>query len=471
MNDYTDIMIGLEVHVRLLTQTKLFCSCPNVEADEPNTNVCPICMGFPGTKPQLNEKAIELAATAALALNCTINPEISFSRKVYFYPDLPKNFQITQYESPVGTEGTLELNKTGRKIGISRVHIEEDPARLVHVGGDITNAAYVLVDYNRSGMPLIEIVTKPEIKSPEEARDAVATLAMMLSYLGVCDPSSESSIRVDANISIIGGKRVEIKNITGFANVEKALLFEIARQRQLKAQNIEVEQETRHFDELKKTTVSLRTKETEEDYGYIFEPDLVTYQLSKEYLASCETKLSELPSKRIERLVENFGIDEHYARIIVYEGKPFGDFFEECARKFGNRELLAKWSTGDLLKCLNYNKVDITSSKVTADKYISFLKLIDDNTITERFGKELIKEFVATGEDPQEILNRHKGGAAQDINKIVDEVIESNKKAVEDYKKGNQKALQFLVGQVLAKTDNSADPKTIIRLLSARVAQ
>ncbi|MGC8675905.1 MAG: Asp-tRNA(Asn)/Glu-tRNA(Gln) amidotransferase subunit GatB [Candidatus Micrarchaeia archaeon] len=470
MNDYSDVMIGLEVHVRLLTQSKLFCSCPNVEPEEPNSNVCPICMGFPGTKPVLNNKAVELATTAALALNCKINSTISFSRKVYFYPDLPKNFQITQYESPVGTEGTLQLSKSGKSIGISRVHIEEDPARLVHVGGDITSAEYALVDYNRSGMPLIEIVTKPELSTPGEARDAVATLAMMLGYLGVCDPSAESAIRVDANISLKGGKRTEIKNITGFANVEKALLFEIARQRQLRAQGIAIEQETRHFDETRKTTSSLRSKETEEDYGYIFEPDLNTYEIGEDYIAALEPALAELPSKRIEKLVDKYGIDAKLAKVVVYEGREFGDFFEKCADMFQNRNLLAKWSTGDLLKCLNYNKVSISASKVTPEKYVEFLNLIDKKIITERFAKELIKEFVATGAIPEDLANARVANAT-DLGKVVEEVISENAKAVADYKNGKREALQYLIGQVLRKTGNAADPKEITAMLDARVAQ
>ncbi len=366
----------------------------------------------------------------------------------------------------------MELSKTGKKIGISRVHVEEDPAKLVHVGGDITSAQYALVDYNRSGMPLIEIVTKPELSSPEEARDAVATLAMMLGHLGVCDPNKESAIRVDANVSLKGGKRVEIKNITGFANVERALLFEIARQRQMRLQHLEVVQETRHFDELKKSTVSLRTKETEEDYGYIFEPDLTTYSLTDEFIQKLLPRLSELPSKRIERLVKDFGIAEKAAKIIVYEGKDFANFFEECAKKDVDKKLLAKWSTGDLLKCLHYNKVGIQNSKVKPDTYIAFLNLISNKVITERFAKELIKDYVATGKDPEELLKEraiHLDDNA--IEKAVDEVLAANAKAVADYKQGNEKAIQYLIGQVLLKTGNATDPLKIRALINARVAQ
>ncbi|MEM0146949.1 MAG: Asp-tRNA(Asn)/Glu-tRNA(Gln) amidotransferase subunit GatB [Candidatus Micrarchaeaceae archaeon] len=464
-------MIGLEVHVRLTTASKLFCSCPNMEPEEPNSNVCPICMGFPGSKPSLNGKAIELAAIAALALGCKINEEIAFSRKVYFYPDLPKNFQITQYESPVGTEGTLVLSKSKKKIGISRVHVEEDPARLVHVGGDITSAEYALVDYNRSGMPLIEVVTKPEMNTPAEARDAVYTLAMMLGHLGVCDPSAESAIRVDANISLKGGKRVEIKNITGFANVEKALLFEIARQRQLRAQGISIEQETRHFDEQRKLTASLRSKETEEDYGYIFEPDLLVYEINEEYVNKLLPVLEKLPSKRIERLIEKYAIDEKMAKIIVYEGKPFADFFEACADSFSDKRLLARWSTGDLLKCLHYNKISIEHSKVTPENYVAFLNLISKNIITERLAKELIKEFVASGKNPEELANAVNRKGAAELEEVIKQVISENGKAFADFKNGNAKALQYLIGQVLVKTGNVADPKIIAKMLNARVAQ
>ncbi len=468
-----EVIIGLEVHVRLLTKTKLFCSCENREVEEPNTNVCPICMGFPGTKPMLNEKAIELAALAALALNCKINKTFSFSRKVYFYPDLPKNFQITQYDAPIGIEGELMLLKAGRKIRIRRVHVEEDPARLVHVGGDITSASYALVDYNRSGMPLIEIVTEPDLKTPAEAREAVATLALVLGHIGVCDPSAESAIRVDANISLAGGKRVEIKNITGFANVEKALLFEIARQKQLRAMHIEIEQETRHFDEIKKTTSSLRTKESEEDYGYIFEPDLLTYHITDSMISSLAPALEELPSKRISRLISKYQIPENYARIIIYEGKNFADFFEHTADIFEDRIMLAKWSVGDLLKCLNYNRIDVSQAKITPQSYAEFLSMIKSGEITERLGKELIKEFVATGADPRRLAERYKNENFEnlDLTQVIEATIKENPKAVEDYRKGNQKALQFLIGKVLEKTNNTADPKKIRDMLNARVAQ
>ncbi|MEM3781780.1 MAG: Asp-tRNA(Asn)/Glu-tRNA(Gln) amidotransferase subunit GatB [Candidatus Micrarchaeaceae archaeon] len=464
-------MIGLEVHVRLNTASKLFCACKNAEPEEPNSNVCPVCMGFPGSKPSLNSKAVELAVIAALALGCRVNKEISFSRKVYFYPDLPKNFQITQYESPVGVEGSLSLSKGGRAIGISRVHVEEDPAKLIHVGGDITSAEYALVDYNRSGMPLIEIVTKPDIGTPAEARDAVYTLAVMLGHIGVCDPGAEGAIRVDANVSLKGGRRVEIKNITGFANVEKALLFEIARQRQLRAQGMSVEQETRHFDEQRKLTASLRSKETEEDYGYIFEPDLLVYEISEEHKSRLLPVLEELPHRRIERLVARYGIDEKMAKTIVYEGKPFADFFEACANEFADTRLLARWSTGDLLKCLHYNGVSIERSKVTPEGYVEFLSLISNNVITERFAKELIKEFVATGKKPEELAKTAKQSSAAELDKVVDQVIVENAKAFADFKSGNAKALQYLIGKALEKTGNAADPKAISKLLNARVAQ
>ena len=465
-------MIGLEMHVKLATATKLFCSDSNdYENAEPNTKVCPICMGFPGSKPSLNAKAVELATTAALALNCRVNDSMSFSRKTYFYPDLAKNFQITQYEKPIAEAGSIEIN--GKKIRIRRIQIEEDPAKTIHVGGSINNAKYVNLDYNRSGTPLIEIVTEPDIGSGNEARKVVEEVAVMLDHIGVFRKGADASMRVDVNVSVDGGKRVEIKNVTGAMNVERAALFEIARQRQHVANGIEVKMETRHFDEISKLTVSIRSKETEEDYGYIFEPDLAIYGIDSKLIESVKPKLDQLPSRRITALVNNYSIDEGIARVIVYEGKAFTEFYEKCCESFGSPDYVAKWCVGDLKKCLNWNSTSIESSKVSPEGLIELLSMVKKRNITERLAKELIKEYASSGVSPRKLAAAMSGTKIGDkeIKLIIDAVIKENNKAFDDFAAGNDSALSFLVGKALQKTSNAIDPKLAIKLFKARVAQ
>ncbi|MFB6099879.1 MAG: Asp-tRNA(Asn)/Glu-tRNA(Gln) amidotransferase subunit GatB, partial [Candidatus Nanohalobium sp.] len=280
-NSETDVMIGLETHVQLDTNTKLFCGCPNKEAEETNTHVCETCLGHPGSKPRLNRKVLRQAVKTSQALQCDINEDIFFSRKTYFYPDMSKSYQITQYEVPVGEDGEIEV-KVGderKDIGITRLHIEEDPAKMKHVGGDIGDSEYTKVDYNRAGTPLLEIVTEPDFESPKEARAYLQQLAQMLEYLKIYFSESDYSIKSDANISIDGGQRVEVKNITGTAGIEKALSYEISRQKQLKKRGREVEQQTRNYDANQEITEMMREKETEKDYGYIFDPDLTRQEL------------------------------------------------------------------------------------------------------------------------------------------------------------------------------------------------
>ena len=462
----TKVMMGLELHVHLLTDSKLFCSCStNQENKEPNELTCPICLGFPGSKPKVNKKVIDSGIMVAKSVNCTISPLMFFSRKSYFYPDMPKNFQITQYEIPLATNGFVEL--TDKKIRIKRVHIEEDPAKLAHVGGSITSAQYVLVDYNRAGIPLLEIVTEPDFENVKEVREFLSKLSSILEHLEVYDSAKEASLRVDANISIEGGERVEIKNITGFANVEKALSYEIVRQENLVRMGQKVVRETRHFDADTRSTHTLRKKETEEDYGYIFEPDLTDVEISGKWVGEMEKQMPELPDARIKRFVKQFKISERDAKVIVYVDKALADFFEECLKIYKKPENISRWIIGDLLKCLNYQGVTIRESKVKPKTFVELLELIDKKEITERLAKEIIKEFVETGKSPKEIVNKKGLGKVEDkeLQTVVKEVIKENKKAVDDYKSGNEKAIQFLVGQALRKTKARADPNTVRELI------
>lgn len=457
-------VIGLEVHVHLLTESKLFCSCKaDYEDKEPNASTCPICLGFPGSKPIINKKAIDSGIMIAKALNCKIAPEIFFSRKTYFYPDMAKNFQITQYEIPLARGGNLEI--FDKEIRIRRVHIEEDPAKLVHVGGGITSAQYVLVDYNRSGIPMAEIVTEPDFSDTKEVREFLSKLQSILEHLEVFDASKEGSIRVDANVSIEGGTRVEVKNISGFANVEKALNYEIVRQKNLLQMGMKVDRETRHFDADTKTTTTLRKKETEEDYGYIFEPDLTMIEIGKVWVDKLSEKMPELPDQRIERFVKEYKIPERDAKVIVYVDKALADFFEECVKLFKEPAYVSRWVVTDLLKVLNWNDLTIRKSKLPPEVFVEFLKAMNKGELTERLGKELIKELVPTGKSFEDLIKEKALPKKLDLESVVKEVIEENEKAAEDYKKGNEKSIQFLIGQVLRKTQAAGDPNKIKELI------
>jgi len=461
----------LEIHIHLLSKSKLFCSCSTEsENAEPNENTCPICIGFPGSKPKVNKTAIDFGIMVSKALNCKINKEMFFSRKSYFYPDMPKNFQISQYEIPLAVDGTIEV--LDKRIRIKRIHLEEDPGKLIHVGGDISSAKYVLVDYNRSGIPLVEIVTEPDFSSVKEVREFLSKLSSILEHLEVYDPNREASLRVDANISLEGGTRVEIKNISGFATVEKALSYEVVRQENLLRMGQKIERETRHFDADTRTTTSLRKKEIEEDYGYIFEPDLTDIEISNEWLGRMEKVMPELPDARIRRFMKDYKIREREAKIIVYVDKALADFFEACCKLYKNYEQLSFWVVGDLLKNLNLNDLRIKQSKIEPKTFVELLEMIDSGKITGKLAKEIIKEYVKSGKSPSKIVKKKKIVLIEDtagLEKIVKEVIAKNKKAFEDYRSGKKQALGFLIGEVMKRTKSAADPKLVKKLIEKTI--
>ena len=469
------VMIGIEVHCQLNTESKLFCSdSSDHRGRKPNELTCPVCLGFPGSKPVVNKRAIELGMLIALALKCKVADRMFFSRKTYFYPDMSKNYQITQYEIPLAEGGLFTIGES--KIRIRRVHIEEDPARLVHVGGDITNSKYVLVDYNRSGVPLAEIVTEPDFTSPKVVRAFLEKLANVLEHLGVYDSAKEATLRVDANISTDGGERVEVKNITGFESVEKALNYEIVRQNGMKRSGVAVQRETRHFDADSNTTKSLRKKEYEEDYGYIFDPDLPSFTIGKEWLDSVSSKMPELPDHRIERFTRQYSIDSYTARVIVYSDKYLADFFEECCALYGKPAVISNWIVNYLLKSLNWRSERISQSRVKPATFVELLRLIDDGKITERFAKELIKEYVDTGTSPKALAQKETILISErDLEEIVAKVLQANAKAAEEYKAGRKESLQFIIGRVLSETKKQGDPKRIrelvLKKLDASIAQ
>ncbi|WP_267642435.1 Asp-tRNA(Asn)/Glu-tRNA(Gln) amidotransferase subunit GatB [Haloarchaeobius amylolyticus] len=477
-------VIGLEVHVQLETDTKIFCGCPTEPTEEPNTNVCPVCLGLPGALPVLNEGAVEAAVKVGKAIDADIPEETRFHRKNYYYPDLPKNFQITQYDEPVCRDGELEISVEGERkdIRIRRAHLEEDPGSLQHVGGDIDNADYTLVNYNRAGTPLMEIVTEPDFRSPQEARAFLAKLTEVLEYLGVFDSQRDGSLRVDANLSIVpadevaddgsiskevleDANRTEVKNISSHKGAEKALAYERNRQKNLVQRGKAVAQETRHFNETHGTTVSMRSKEEEKDYRYFEEADLPPLQVSdwKERIA-----IPELPDARRERFQEEYGLDRESASKLT-STKQVADFYEDVAEQF-DPDLAATWVADNLLGELNYRDMAITDVAHRLDEFTRLVELVAEDEITTKNAEEIVlRSMLDDGDAPDDIVDREGLGKTgeDEVATAVQEAIDENPDAVEDYYDGEDGALNFLVGQVMQKTQGSADPGTVNQKLRA----
>ncbi len=453
-----EYIIGLETHVQLNTKSKLFCSCKNVaslkEEPLPNTYVCETCLGMPGSKPVVNEKVIEYALKVALALNCKINKDFFFSRKVYFYPDLAKNYQITQYEIPVGYDGYVVVN--GKKIRIKRVHIEEDPAKIVH------KKDYTLVDYNRSGVPLLEIVTEPDISSAEEARAYLFKLKQILEYIGVYDASTLAVFKSDANISIKGMERVEVKNITGLKEVEIALKYEMLRQKQQVLQGRNVARETRRWDETAKVTRAMRTKEEEEDYGYILDGDLPAVKVDYNFLKELSSKLPELPDEKLQRFVKQYGLKEKTAESLISE-REIADLFELAVKEGISVKEAATWIGRVIKKILNYHATSYKASGFKDEWVIETIKAYESKKYSDATTEQILRKMFEDSLPLKELVKKYgfKEMVSSDdaLKAIALEVIEENKKAVQDYRTGNEKALDFLVGKIMAKTKGSADPK------------
>jgi len=468
------VKIGLEVHCQLTDlKSKLFCSCSaDYRGSEPNTHICPVCMGLPGTLPVLNRKAVEDAIMIALALNMKVSSRTLFYRKNYFYPDMPKNFQISQYDRaggvPIAKDGYVTLDG-GRKIRISRLQLEEDPGKLVYEGTIETSRA-TLVDYNRAGVALAEIVTEPDITSPREARIFLQKLRSILEHLGVSSGELEGSMRCDANISIEGGTRVEVKNISSFKEVERALNFEMTRQRNLLRKGLRVGRETRHWDELRRVTVTLRVKEEEEDYRYFPEPDLVPILISEEDVERLRASMPELPDSRKRRLMEQYGISMQNAEVLT-DNKALAEFFEACAADYGRPDLLSNWIVGDLLSYLYDMGLELRETKLTPGHMVGILRLIDDGTISGKIGKEVLKEIIITGEAPENIVKARGLVRISDreyLERLTERVFEENPKAVSDALK-DEKAIRFLVGQLMKLTDGKADPQLANILVTNRL--
>lgn len=462
------VIIGLEIHCQLNTKSKMFCSCSTDFRDnEPNTHTCPVCLGLPGSMPMINKRAIEYALRVAKALNCEILEEAEFSRKNYFYPDLNKAYQITQYDKPLAERGRLLIDGDNgeRDIRITRIHLEEDPGRSVHMG-TTDRGKYTLVDYNRSGIPLIEIVTEPDLRSPKEARKFLNKLRATLEYLDVFDSEKEGSLRVDANISIKGSERVEVKNISSYKGVEKALTFEVTRQKNLIRRNQPVARETRHFVEARGITTSSRSKEEENDYRYFPEPDLLPLQVS-DWVEGIV--LPELPDARRERFISQYGCSTEHAKTLTGELK-LADFFEDVGRI--DLTLASTWIADYLLGELNYR--DFSVDAMPAEHFRQLLSLLKKETITDKSGVEILRIILdtvkegKTPEMPEAIVARlglAKTGGNQ-IQEMIREVIAEQPDAVSDYYAGKMQALHFLVGQVMKKCRGRADPGELNRLLT-----
>lgn len=472
-----ETVIGLEIHAQLLTESKMFCSCSAKFGDRPNTNICPICTGQPGVLPKMNRKAIELAIKTALALKCKIEPRSVFARKNYFYPDLPKNYQISQYELPLATKGHIEidLDSQTKKIGITRVHLEEDAGKLVHKGAArIMGAEKSLVDLNRTGTPLMEIVTEPDIRSPQESKEFMEEIANLLVQLGVCDGKmEEGSLRCDANISIrpIGeskfGVKTEVKNMNSFRAVQKALESEEKRHREVLSGGGKIVQETRYFDDLTDTTISMRSKEYAHDYRYFPEPDLVPVEPDRSWVEEIKKTIGELPAERRERYEKDLSLPPHDANMIA-SSKDLFAFFEDCLSLYKNAKTISNWLMVDISAYLNQNKIALSQTKLTPKLLAGTLSAIDSGKISGKMAKDIVIEQLNTGRSVNEITKA--SGMTQisdegELLKAVKDAIAANPDIVENYKKGKTGGASFLVGQIMKATKGRANPGLVNKLL------
>lgn len=465
------VKIGLEVHVHLTSlKTKLFCSCPSDYINkEPNTNVCPVCLGLPGAIPVLNENAVRAAVMVALSINADLADKLIMVRKHYFYPDMAKNYQISQYDGPgsiaISKGGYLKL-RDGKIVRIRRINIEEDPAKTVYPTGSMLTSKYTLLDYNRSGMGLLEIVTEPDMTEPKEAREFLEKLRSILEHLGICNCDLEGAMRADANISVEGGERVEVKNIGSPREVEEAIKYEIARQKAAVSQGIAVNRETRHWDSERKVTVPTRTKETEEDYRYFPDPDLPPYPITREYVEEVKEKLPELPDLRIKRLVAQYGITEYDATVLVMD-KALADLFEEASKDYKNYKALANLIINDYLRWLNDKNLRPSQSKATPKHLIELMNLLDNGTITIKIAKEILPEVVLEGKMPSIIIKERGLVAIKDeeyLINVIREIIQEEPDVAEKAKK-DPRVINYLVGKVMKKTSKRADPQLTNKLI------
>ena len=470
-----EVKIGLEIHCQLTgLQSKLFCSCQcDYRGKAPNTNICPICSGLPGTLPLINQRAVDFASMISLALGCKVPDKVMFYRKNYFYPDLPKNFQITQYNAygitSIGVEGRVDYGIKSTKI--RRVQLEEDPGRLIY-----DTSFYTLIDYNRAGVSLVEIVTEPDFAEPKDVRMFLNKITSIIEHLGVGDTKLDGSVRCDVNVSLEGGKRVEIKNVGSFKDVEKALGYEITRQKTMSVRDIEIKSETRHWDDARKVTKQSRAKEEEEDYRYFPEPDIPTIVLGNEFLSSLKAKMPELPDERKIRFLREYELSDHVAQVLI-DNKELADFFESTVKIYSSSpNEIANWIVSDLLGFIDDSKREegslFSGLRIEAKHMAELVKMIDQNIINRNIAKMILSQVTKTGEMPSYVLDKMNASLIDSkaiISEAIESIFKSEKSAVRDAKQ-NPNAANFLLGKVMQLTGGRADPKIALNLIKTKLA-
>ena len=465
-----DVYIGLEVHLQLSTKTKAFCSCSTIFGEEPNSQTCPVCMGFPGALPVLNKEAMVRAIKVALSLNCSIAESMKFDRKNYYYPDLPKNFQISQYDKPLSYDGYLDIivGGTPKRIRIKRVHMEEDAGKLFHKND------YSLVDYNRSGTPLLEIVSEPDMSSPEEAYVYLSSLKSLLRYLDVSDCNmEEGSLRCDANISLSPagsgklGVKTELKNMNSFKWVKNALEYEVKRQASLLDNSEKMTQDTRLWNVEKGVTIAMRSKEEAHDYRYFPDADLVPFVVSKELVEGVKKGIPELPKEKMSRFILQYSIPEYDAFVLTQERKT-SEFFEQAVLAYNNPKSISNWIMGSINAILNEKNADIEGTKLSPQNLADMVKMIDEGVISIKIAKEILSEMADKGESPQVFVE--KKGLKQisdmgELENVIEKVVKANDESVSAYRGGKKNALAYLIGQIMKETHGKANPKIVNELL------
>lgn len=475
-------VIGLEVHAQLLTASKAFCSCTTTFGNEPNSNVCPVCLGMPGVLPVLNKRVVEFALRMGLATHCRIAPRSIFARKNYFYPDLPKGYQISQYEEPICTDGYVEIDLddgTRKKIGLTRIHMEEDAGKSIH---DLD--VDTLVDINRCGVPLIEIVTKPDLRSPREAYLCLYKIRQIVTYLGICDGiMEEGSLRCDANVSVrtkgetMLGTKTEVKNMNSFRHVERALAFEINRQIRILEEGGTLEQETLLWDANLGVAHPMRSKEQAHDYRYFPEPDLVPVFVDEKWIADVQKSLPEHPTARRDRFIADYRLPKYDAEVLTSE-KSYADYFEEVLQHLdgtssNNAKTVSNWVMTEVLRVINEQRIGIAEFQIPPVNLARLIRLMNDGTISGKIAKEVWEEMLTSGEDPKTIVQRRGLVQISDestIEEIVDSILTKNRPQVETYRAGNEKVLGYFVGEVMKATKGKANPDIVNRVLKKKLA-
>ena len=472
-----ETVIGLEVHAQLLTDTKIFCGCSTKFGGAPNSHTCPVCLGMPGVLPVLNKKVVEFAMKMSLATNCVINKSCSFARKNYFYPDLPKGYQISQFAYPLSEHGYVFLDVDGaqKKIGLTRIHMEEDAGKLMH--DEHNPVSYV--DLNRAGVPLIEIVSEPDMRSPAEAADYLKRLHEILVYLEICDGNmEEGSFRCDANVSIRPkgqkefGTRAELKNMNSFRNVQRALEYEVKRQQYLVEGGGKVVQETRLWDDAQGISIPMRSKEEAHDYRYFPDPDLVPILVDDAWVDEMRRELPEMPAAKRERFIKDYSIPEYDAGVLTAD-KALAQYFEDVVKLCDKPKQASNWVMGDVLRFLNEDKLDIRKCPITADALANMITLIEEGTISGKMAKEILPEMYKTGFQPQKIIEAK--GMVQitdegELTKTITAIIDANPSQLTDYRGGKEKLFGFFVGQVMKVTQGKANPQLVNDLLKKMLA-